>query len=91
MNSLYKLRESFTSPHYTLYHYIYAVIHTSQMRSKGIFILLSDRERRLEAVTGREAWWKMAAFGEFHRPGGLVASRATWALSPCPALLLGSH
>ncbi|WVZ97151.1 hypothetical protein U9M48_042706, partial [Paspalum notatum var. saurae] len=41
------LRESFTSPHYTLYHYICPLIHTSQGRSKGVFIVLSDGEGRL--------------------------------------------
>ena len=50
------LRESFTSPHYTLYHYINPLIHTSQLRYKGVFIVLSDGGRRLEAVTGQAAW-----------------------------------
>ena len=53
------LRESFTSPHYTLYHYICPLIHTSQGRSKGVFIVLSDGEGRLwrlETVRGRAAW-----------------------------------
>ncbi|WVZ63936.1 hypothetical protein U9M48_013526, partial [Paspalum notatum var. saurae] len=57
------LRESFTSPHYTLYHYIDPLIHTSQGRSKGVFIVLSDRERRL---------WRLET------PGGSGWSRATW-------------
>ncbi|WVZ84520.1 hypothetical protein U9M48_031547 [Paspalum notatum var. saurae] len=57
------LRESFTSPHYTLYHYICPLIHTSQGRSKGVFIVLSDGEGRL---------WRLET------PGGSGWSRATW-------------
>ncbi|WVZ64018.1 hypothetical protein U9M48_013604 [Paspalum notatum var. saurae] len=57
------LRESFTSPHYTLYHYICPLIHTSQGRSKGVFIVLSDEEVRL---------WRLET------PGDLVPSRAAW-------------
>ncbi|WVZ97970.1 hypothetical protein U9M48_043465, partial [Paspalum notatum var. saurae] len=63
------LRESFTSPHYTLYHYIYPLIHTSQGRSKGVFIVLSDGEGRL---------WRLetAARGGAGRPGPKPGSLA---------------
>ncbi|WVZ62831.1 hypothetical protein U9M48_012531, partial [Paspalum notatum var. saurae] len=57
------LRKSFTSPHYTLYHYICPLIHTSQGRSKGVFIVLSDGEGRL---------WRLET------PGGSGWSRVTW-------------
>ncbi|WVZ84390.1 hypothetical protein U9M48_031428, partial [Paspalum notatum var. saurae] len=63
------LRESFTSPHYTLYHYICPLIHTSQGRSKGVFIVLSDGEVRL---------WRLET------PGGSGWSRATWSQARRP-------
>ncbi|WVZ84278.1 hypothetical protein U9M48_031328, partial [Paspalum notatum var. saurae] len=60
------LRESFTSPHYTLYHYICPLIHTSQGRSKGVFIVLSDGEGRL---------WRLVTVGA-GRPGPKPAGLA---------------
>ncbi|WVZ51578.1 hypothetical protein U9M48_002711 [Paspalum notatum var. saurae] len=72
-----KSRENFTSPHYTLYHYIDPLIHTSQGRSK-------------EVEDG--GIWRISQAGRLGpKPGGLGLSRAAWALSPYPALLPSSH
>ncbi|WVZ89232.1 hypothetical protein U9M48_035660 [Paspalum notatum var. saurae] len=66
------LRESFTSPHYTLYHYIDPLIHTSQGRSKGVFIVLSDGEAaRLEVEPGDlvpswVAWLSLGSTASLH-------------------------
>ncbi|WVZ57863.1 hypothetical protein U9M48_008198 [Paspalum notatum var. saurae] len=66
------LRESFTSPHYTLYHYICPLIHTSQGRSKGVFIVLSDGEAgRLgvelgDLVPSRAAWPSLGSTASLH-------------------------
>ncbi|WVZ84525.1 hypothetical protein U9M48_031551, partial [Paspalum notatum var. saurae] len=64
------LRESFTSPHYTLYHYICPLIHNSQGRSKRVFIVLSDGERRLWRRRRR------AARGGAGRPGPMPGGLA---------------